>query len=196
MRLGFRASKHPTPHPPLPGMSNPVQPERPTPTRPRRLLRKAAEWVAWILGALILVQLVGWWRAPDLPDAAPGFELRTLDGETVALEDFRGRTVVLNFWAAWCMPCRAEVPAFSRFARNNPEVVVLGIAADGSPAELREAAEKLGMEYPVLVADAATKQAYGVTTLPTTVVVGPEGDVRYAHSGIMLDPQIAFAVRQ
>ncbi len=160
------------------------------------MARKAAEWALWIVGALVVVQLVGWWRAPELPDQAPGFVLQDLDGGTVALEDLRGQTVVLNFWAAWCMPCRAEVPAFSRFARGNPDVAVLGIAADGSPDELREAAENLGMDYPVLVADEATKRAYGISTLPTTVVIGPQGDVRYAHSGIMLDPQIAFAVRQ
>lgn len=178
-------------------MSDSNQPSsEPRPTRTRRVARKAGEWALWIIGALVLVQLVGWWRAPELPDQAPGFELRDLDGGIVALEDLRGSTVVLNFWASWCMPCRAEIPAFSRFARSHPEVHVLGIAADGSPAELREAAEALGIDYTVLVADAETKAAYGVTTLPTTVVVGPDGDVRYAHSGIMLDPQIAFAVRQ
>jgi len=170
------------------------EPNQPNPPRTRRLLRTAGEWSLWIIAALVVVQLVGWWRAPELPDQAPGFELQDLDGNTVALEDLRGSTVVLNFWASWCMPCRAEIPAFSRFARNHPEVHVLGIAADGTPDELREAAENMGIDYTVLVADAETKRAYGVNTLPTTVVVGPDGDVRYAHAGIMLDPQIAFAV--
>jgi peroxiredoxin len=154
------------------------------------------EWALWIVGALVVLRIVGWWRAPDLPDQAPGFELRDLNGGTVALEDLRGSTVVLSFWASWCMLCRAEIPAFSRFARSHPDVHVIGVAADGTPDELREAVETMGIDYTVLVADEATRAAYNVSTLPTTVVIGPEGDVRYTHSGIMLDLRLAFAVRQ
>lgn len=169
-------------------------PAPPKGQRLRRRLRTLGEWSLYLIALLVLMQVVGWWRAPALPNQAPGFKLADLEGNTIALEDLAGQTVLLNFWAPWCMPCRAEIPAFSRYARSHPEVRVLGIAADGEPEELRAAAERLGIDYTVLVADEATRRAYNVSTLPTTVVVGPEGDVRYAHSGIMLDPQIAFAV--
>ena len=57
-------------------------------------------------------------------------KLRRLDGEQVSLFSLRGRTVVLNFWATWCGPCRVEAPSLAAFADNNPDIAVLGIAAD------------------------------------------------------------------
>ena len=72
---------------------------------------------------------------------------------------------------------------------------MLGVATDGTRAELRRAAEKLDIRYPVLLSDDATERAYGVSTLPTTVVVGPDGAVRSAHAGIMLGPQLRWAAR-
>ena len=159
----------------------------------RRAWRLAREWGLTLLAVVVVWQVVGWLRAPNLPDLAPDFTLRDLDGEVVHLSDYRGRTVLLNFWATWCPPCRAEIPSFAKYAREHPDVVVLGIAADGTPRALRKAAEAMGITYRVLVGDQQTLAAYGVETLPTTVVVGPEGDVRYAHTGLMLGPQIAFA---
>ena len=132
-------------------------------------------------------------RAPNLPDRAPPFELVGLDGASVRLADFRGRTVVLNFWATWCGPCRLEAPTFAAFARAHPEITVLGVVADGPAAKVRAAARELGITYPVVLGDAATFGAYGVTTYPTTVVVGPDGEVRSAHTGLMVRPQLAWA---
>ncbi len=156
-------------------------------TRPRwrRAGRTLLEWGGTL--ALIAVAWVGigMLRAPDLPGQAPGF----------TLPDFSGQTVVLNFWATWCGPCRMEIPAFSDFATTHPEIPVLGIAVDGSAAELRRASESLGITYPVLIADGPTKASYGVETLPTTVIVGPDGAVRHAHAGLMLQPQLLWATR-
>lgn len=154
--------------------------------------RQIASWVATLAGLLVLVQLAGWVRAPSLPDAAPPFALADLDGSLVSLADFQGRTVILNFWATWCGPCRVEIPSFSAFADAHPEMTVLGIAADGDPAKLRRTARDLGMTYPVLRADRATLAAYGVTTYPTTVIVGPNGEVARAHTGILFRPQLAW----
>ena len=125
---------------------------------------------------------------------APDFELAVLDGERVRLSQLRGQAVVLNFWAAWCGPCRAEVPQLTRFADQNPDVAVFGIATDGQPAELRAAVKKLGMGYPVLIADRSTVEAYRVTTLPTTVFVDAEGSVSGAHTGMLTLPQLELMV--
>ena len=167
------------------------------PPRPwwRRAGRTAVEW-GTTLGLIALAWVgIGMMRAPELPDQAPGFTLPDLQGETVALADFSGQTVVLNFWATWCGPCRMEIPAFSEFADTHPEIPVLGIAVDGTAPELRRASKELGITYPVLIADSATKAEYGVETLPTTVVVGADGAVRYAHAGLMLQPQLLWATR-
>jgi len=164
-------------------------------SRLQRVGRTAIEWsVTLALIALAWVG-IGILRAPDLPDQAPGFTLPDLDGQQVSLADFSGQTVVLNFWATWCGPCRFEIPAFSEFADENPDIPVLGIAVDGTTPELRRASKELGITYPVLIADASTKASYGVETLPTTVVVGEDGAVRYAHAGLMLQPQLIWATR-
>ena len=134
-------------------------------------------------------------QAPDLPDIAPSWQLENLDGEQVSLEDFRGKMVVLNFWATWCAPCRTEIPTFSAFAKDNPDIPVLGIAMDGSPSSLKRAAKNLGITYPVLIADSKVKNAYKVSSLPTTVVVDPQGHVRDVHVGMMLGPQLNWATR-
>lgn len=164
----------------------------PPPTLARRALRIARDWGLTLLLGVALFHGVGQLRAPDLPDAAPDFTLQTLEGETVQLSSLKGQTVVLNFWATWCGPCRVEIPQFSSFADANPDIPVLGIATDGTPGELKAASKKLGITYPVLRADAATVKAYGVDTLPTTVIVGPDGTIEAAHAGILTRPQLAL----
>lgn len=160
-----------------------------------RLYRWTRE--AIISGSLILVLwlALGWVRAPSFDGPAPDFTLATLDGQTVTLSSLEGKTVVVNFWATWCGPCRVEIPTFSRFAENNPDIPVLGVAVDGTPEKLREAAKAFGITYPVLIADAATKKAYGISTLPTTVVVRPDGTVGSAHAGLMIGPHLWFVTR-
>lgn len=136
---------------------------------------------------------MSWLRAPDLPEQAPAFTLLDLDGTPVSLEAFAGQTVVLNFWATWCGPCRLEAPWFASFADAHPDVAVLGIAVDGTPPQLRAAGKRLGITYPILVADRATLAAYQPSAYPTTVVVGPDGLVDTVHVGLMTRPQLAWA---
>ena len=134
-------------------------------------------------------------RTPNLPDQAPEWSLKNLQGEVVSLKDFRGKTVVLNFWATWCGPCKMEIPTFSEFAQENPDIPVLGIAVDGSPELLRRASKKLNIMYPVLIADEDVQSNYKVRNLPTTVIVDPTGKVKDVHVGVMFGPQLKWATR-
>ena len=165
------------------------------PTRP--LWRRALGWGRdlALLAIVMLVGLavVGRARAPRLPEVAPEFALTDVDGRQVNLSDFRGQTVVLNFWATWCGPCRAEAPTFAAFAQANPDVPVLGLAVDGPPNKVRRVAQELGMDYRIVSADASVVRDYGISMYPTTVVVGPEGDVRWAHAGVMWRPHLSLA---
>lgn len=123
---------------------------------------------------------------PDLPSQAPGFHLPDLDGGTLSLESLQGRVVVLNFWATWCGPCAAEIPEFSAFAAAHPEVSVIGVSVDDlSPDALRPLASRLGITYPVVLADGPTQRRWDVSTLPTTIVVGPDGAVWRSHVGTL-----------
>lgn len=169
--------------------------EEPSRSLLHRVVRTGLEW-GTTLALIALVWIgVGILRAPDLPDQAPGFTLPDLQNQPVSLSDFSGQKVVLNFWATWCGPCRMEIPAFSSFSDKNQDIKVLGIAVDGSAAELRQASKTLGITYPVLIADDTTKARYGVETLPTTVIVEEDGTIGYAHAGLMLQPQLLWATR-
>ena len=162
---------------------------------PQRLLRMFRNVLLYALVVSVAMIVFASLRGPNLPDRAPDFALPNLDGEIVQLADFRGKAVLLNFWATWCLPCRIEAPALSRLASSRSGLVVLGIAADGTPSELQAAAEELGINYTILRGDRVTLDAYSVDTFPTTVVVGPEGDVKRTYTGLLLDPQLWWAVR-
>ena len=163
------------------------------------LRQRILKWLWQGLFFLVLLVLfqgfAGWLQAPRLPNEAPAFALADLSGQTVSLEDFAGQTVVLNFWATWCPPCRMEIPSFSRFAEGNPEVPVLGIAVDGGPEELARARDEMGITYPILLADESTLAAYGVRSLPTTVIIRPDGTVKTSYAGMLFRPQLWFLTR-
>ena len=161
--------------------------------------RSRGRWLRELLLFAVLFIVVstalGRLRAPELPPQAPDFTLQDLSGAPVSLQDFRGKTVVLNFWATWCTPCKLEIPMISSFAKAHPEVVVLGVAVDGKREALAKAAPALGIDYPVLVGTPQVVKAYGATTVPTTVIVDKDGGVRTAHVGLILTPQLWLLTR-
>lgn len=175
-------------------MSDDVPDDQPPPPVPWP--RRLRGWARDALGLAVLLAVglvgVGWLRAPALPDEAPPFVLKDLDGAEVSLASLRGRAVIVNFWATWCGPCRLEIPSIAAFADAHPDVVVLGVAHDGPAAKLRAESQRLGITYRVLQNDGRVFEDYGVTTFPTTVFVDPDGTVRWAHTGLVTRPQLAW----
>ena len=123
---------------------------------------------------------------PPSSGEAPAFTLVDVQGNDVSLEELRGETVVLNFWATWCQPCRQEIPDLSAFQDEHPEVRVLGISVDEAITtnHLRSVSKRFGITYQVLHDPTAkVSHAYQVNGLPTTFVVDEEGKIKSAKAG-------------
>jgi len=122
-------------------------------------------------------------QAPHQGFLAPQFELKNETGETMALTDFRGKIVVLNYWASWCPPCRAEMPAMEAASKDyqGDGVVILGINAasqDSSQASQTFIAE-MGLTFPILFDQlGAVGGLYQVSALPSTFFIDRDGVIR------------------
>ncbi len=114
-------------------------------------------------------------------DVAPDFTLQSLNGKTVHLSDYRGKAVLLNFWATWCPPCKIEMPWFVELQkRYGPEgLQIIGIAMDDAkPQEIAAFAKEMGVNYPVLIGKEAVGDAYGgVQFLPDSFYIDRNGKV-------------------
>ncbi len=119
---------------------------------------------------------------------APDFELPTLEGETFRLSDHRGKVVLLNFWATWCAPCRAEIPDFIKLQQKlgEDQLLIVGISLDEEGEEVvRPFVEKMGINYPVVIDDGSVARLYGgVYAIPTTVIVDPSGNIYRRFEGM------------
>lgn len=118
-------------------------------------------------------------RSAGQRDVAPAFTLPDLrGGEDVSLAAYRGRPVLLNFWASWCGPCVEELPTLAKFARTHPELAVIGVASQDDPADSRRLVASAGVGYPVAVDSSfSTLGRYGGSGLPATVLVDPSGRI-------------------
>lgn len=114
-------------------------------------------------------------------DVAPDFTLQSLEGKTVHLSDFRGKAVLLNFWATWCAPCKIEMPWFVELQKQyaSDGLQIVGIAMDdASPKEIADFAKEMGVNYPVLIGKEAVGDAYGgVQFLPESFYIDRNGKV-------------------
>jgi len=142
------------------------------------------------------VKLVGDVRGIHAPD----FELSTLDGKRVKLSDYRGKAVLLNFWATWCSPCKVEMPWFvdlqNRYA--NDGLVILGVAMDDSDTpKIAQFASEMGVNYPVLLGTDQVSEEYGnVQYLPTSFYIDRDGKIVGKGTGLLGRNEIEENVRK
>jgi thiol-disulfide isomerase/thioredoxin len=121
------------------------------------------------------------------PQPMPPFLLRDLDGEVISTADWRGKVVLLNFWATWCPPCRDEIPEMIELSKRfKDRLQIVGISMDDGPADdVRQFAKKMGIDYPILMGSPTLSSEYGgVPALPTSFVVNTEGQIVQKHEGL------------
>ncbi len=114
--------------------------------------------------------------------------MHDLDGRAVSLPELRGKVVLVNFWATWCGPCRAEIPDLMALRDRYPdELEVIGVSLDeGGPGVVRAFVDELEMNYPVVMTTAQIANHFpGVFALPTTFVLDPDGAVAQRHVGLV-----------
>jgi len=119
---------------------------------------------------------------------APDFLLQDSSGSNIRLSDYRGRVLLVNFWATWCAPCKAEIPLLEEFEHTyaNQGLTVIGVSMDESGwSSVRPFMEALKINYPVVIGSEGLASRYGLIGLPTTFLIDREGRIAATHVGII-----------
>jgi thiol-disulfide isomerase/thioredoxin len=122
------------------------------------------------------------------PENVPSFTVQSLSGQTLNPAEWRGKVVILNFWATWCGPCRYEIPELMAMEKEYPNSLqVIGLSVDEAPAaEVEQFAQRMGINYPVAIASDALQNKFGgILALPTSFVLNKQGQVVEKHVGLV-----------
>jgi thiol-disulfide isomerase/thioredoxin len=127
------------------------------------------------------------------------YTIKDMNGADVKLSAFKGKVIVLNFWATWCGPCKVEIPALIELQKQYAgDVVVLGMSVDDPVEKLKPFAEKYKINYPVLVGlgREEVQDAFGpLYGIPVTVFIGRDGKICRVHNGMAAKPQLEGPIK-
>lgn len=173
----------------------PARPLR-SPSAPLRLRPVALAALLFLVAAL--AGGCGGGAAPEEEGAAGGadpktdFRLATLEGEAVGPPDFAGKTVLLDFWATWCIPCHAQAEVLKEIhPKVDGKVQFLAVDVGEEETQVRGFVERKPFPYPVLLdTESEVADSLGVYSLPTLMVIDPEGQVRYFEAGVVSEGEL------
>ena len=132
------------------------------------------------------------------PTALPQLTMTTIDGRTITNKDLAGKVTLVNFWATWCAPCRAEIPDLVKLQEQyRDHLVIIGVVSEDGPAEMiAKFAAEFRMNYPIVMETRELTAAFpGIYALPTTFVVSPELKMMKKHLGQVRPAQIELEMR-
>jgi peroxiredoxin len=152
-------------------------------------------WLSLVALPLVALAAVAYYWLFQRPPAvavvgqpAPSFSAPGLDGSAVSLGSYRGRPVIVNFWATWCVSCKEEMPALQAEAAAHPELAVLGVDNVESAVKVKPFVDQLGIRFPILLdQDGSVLERYQVTGLPTSFFVDSAGTLRSLYRGALTD---------
>ncbi len=148
---------------------------------------------AGLLAAVLLTAACGPREAPVAPlpvlRPAPAWTLKDVNGREVHSSDFKGKVVLVDFWATWCAPCRKEMPAYDALQKKYADrgLVILGLSLDEvEPAEVRQFGEEMKVDYPLIIADPEVAESFGnfEGLMPTAYLIDREGNIRHIKTGL------------
>lgn len=131
--------------------------------------------------------------------SAPNFSLEQLRGSELALDDLKGKGVVLNFWGTWCEPCKAEMPALQKKYETYKDkgLVVVGVNIGESPITIEPFINQFGIDFPILLdRKSQITKLYRIGPIPTTFFISPEGKVEEIFIGQLNEAMIASKVEK
>jgi cytochrome c biogenesis protein CcmG, thiol:disulfide interchange protein DsbE len=160
---------------------------------PVLLMRRPLLLLAFVLLGWALLRAFSPETTPQVGSAVGDVSAELSDGEVFSLAGHRGRVVVVNFWATWCLPCRQEIPVLNMLRDRGIEIV--GLAVDPlSLPEIGRQALALGIRYPVGKGAAGLAERLGVRAVPSTYVIDPRGVLVLARAGVVESAEISAAV--
>ncbi len=189
-------------------MTEPEVPPRPRRT-PREWLRHQFHWSNLIIvaaliyaGPTLLPHLGALIGVRSGPDAAPSYAYPSLTGELLSSDSLRGKVVLVNFWATWCAPCRAEMPVLEAMYQRHKEkgFVIVGLAVDQAPtASVAAFVRERGVTYPIAHVGREAEMVFGgVRGYPTSFLIGRDGKVQNRVLGpigaVSLEPAVRRAL--
>ena len=123
---------------------------------------------------------------PSVGDTAPDFTLKGINGNTSSLADYKGKVVMVEFWATWCPPCKELTPILEKIHKKYKDkgfIILALVSEDEGEAAIRSFIKEYGITYPVLLADQETMRHYGISSIPVTFIINKEGRVVSMHMG-------------
>lgn len=140
-----------------------------------------------VAGLVSIFALANCVVAQNVGSAAPQFTLKDINGRNVNLADYKGKVIILDFWATWCPPCRDEIPDFialqNEYGKKGLQVIGISVDREGVKV-VKPFYEKMGMNYPVLLTDGKVETAYGgIRAIPTTFIIDKKGSIAKKYVG-------------